>query len=188
MRAVTLLACLFALSCGAPGTSSNARADPERESAAPQSHTRTYRNTATRSWDDGQGTPAQARTDLGVLRAKLEVPHAEPRVPVELPPALRGGEADTYVYVGVRNGRWVYVGITNDMMRRQAQHRSRFLLQQITPSPVLRGEARAIEQAMLVRYGSQFENVNNSISPKHPWYDQAVQWGDAWLIVNGFAQ
>ena len=93
-----------------------------------------------------------------------------------LPSALRGGEATTHVYFGVRNGERVYVGITNDIARRAAEHGSRFRLQPITTSPVTRGEARAIEQALINR-NPGFANIRNSISPNHSWYGEAVEWG-----------
>lgn len=102
-----------------------------------------------------------------------------------LPSALRGGEATTHVYLGVRNGERVYVGITNDIARRAAQHGSRFRLQPITTLPVTRGEARAIEQALINRNPS-FENIRNSISPNHSWYGEAVKWGEAWLRGAGY--
>ena len=102
-----------------------------------------------------------------------------------LPSALRGGEATTHVYFGVRNGERVYVGITNDIARRAAEHGSRFRLQPITTSPVTRGEARAIEQALINR-NPGFENIRNSISPNHSWYGEAVEWGEAWLRGAGY--
>lgn len=101
-----------------------------------------------------------------------------------LPRALQGGEATTHVYFGVRNGQRVYVGITNNLKRRQSAHGSRFVLEQITRVPVTRGEARAIEQALIVRYPS-FENINNCIDPRHSYYQQAVVWGEAWLRRSG---
>jgi hypothetical protein len=102
-----------------------------------------------------------------------------------LPYALSGGQATTFVYLGIRSGNPVYVGITTNIARRQAQHGARFVLTPITTSPLTRGQARAIEQAMIVR-NPQFENVINSISPKHPWYKQAVDWGEWWLRTHGF--
>jgi hypothetical protein len=30
-----------------------------------------------------------------------------------------------------------------------------------------------------------FENIRHSISPTHPYYDEALQWGEAWLKANG---
>jgi len=46
-----------------------------------------------------------------------------------------------------------------------------------------RGQARAIEQALILR--NQGENIRNSISPAHEYYDEAVQWGTNWLHENG---
>ncbi|MXG88414.1 DNRLRE domain-containing protein [Nocardioides flavescens] len=100
------------------------------------------------------------------------------------PRALAGGAADTHVYFGLVNGKPVYAGITNNFARRQAQHGSRFVLDQITTAPVTRGQARAIEQALIVR-NPGFQNKINSISPKHPYYQEAVGWGEAWLVQNG---
>jgi hypothetical protein len=104
-----------------------------------------------------------------------------------LPEALtlgRNAETGVDVYTGVRGGKDVYVGITNNLERRAAQHGDRFVLQQLTRTSVTRGEARAIEQAMLAR-NPGFENAINSISPSHPWYQQAVDWGETWLQNAG---
>jgi len=49
---------------------------------------------------------------------------------------------------------------------------------------VTRGEARAIEQA-LIESNPGFQNIRNSISPTHPWYSNAVEWGKNWLRTNG---
>jgi hypothetical protein len=43
----------------------------------------------------------------------------------------------------------------------------------------------AIEQAQIAR-NPGFENVRNSISPTHDYYDQAVAWGNQWLRARGF--
>jgi hypothetical protein len=103
-----------------------------------------------------------------------------------LPKALSGGAADTYVYFGSRNGKNVYTGITNNVGRRTSQHGDRFDgLRQITDAPVTRGQARSIEQALIVR-DPGFQNVRNSISPNHAYYDDAVSWGESWLKQNGF--
>lgn len=107
-----------------------------------------------------------------------------------LPKALAGGPASTYVYIGTRSGQKVYAGITNNLVRRQGEHASRFRIDAITPA-LTRGEARAIEQAMIVRAGGPktpgFLNKINSISPMHYYYDDAVEWGEAWLRTNGIA-
>lgn len=79
----------------------------------------------------------------------------------------------------------VYAGITNDLAARQAAHGERFIMDPITTSPVTRGEARAIEQALIVENPS-FQNIRNSISPNHPYYQDAVDWGKQWLRSNGY--
>ncbi|MFV0493587.1 hypothetical protein [Mycobacterium sp.] len=101
-----------------------------------------------------------------------------------LPAALRGGATDVHVYYGVSGGKPVYTGITNNLARRQVQHGDRFVVQQVTSAPVTRGQARAIEQALIVR-NPGFQNKINSISPNHSWYQEAVDWGEAWLRANG---
>ena len=104
-----------------------------------------------------------------------------------LPKALSGGPANTHVYLGIRSGKPVYGGITNNLARRSSQHGARFdQLQQVTSAPVTRGQARAIEQALIVRNGAGFENKINSISPTHSYYDDAVSWGESWLKQNGY--
>lgn len=105
-----------------------------------------------------------------------------------LPEALTVGknaEEGVHVYTGVRNGKDVYAGITNNMSRRQLQHGDRFVLQQMIEDGVTRGEARAIEQGLIVR-NPGFENKINSISPNQPYYQQAVDWGESWLQGHGF--
>lgn len=100
-----------------------------------------------------------------------------------LPEALtlgRNAETGVDVYNGVLDGKDVYVGITNDLLRRGAEHGDRFALARLTQTSVTRGEARAIEQAQIVR-NPGFENIRNSISPNHDWYQQAVDWGERWL-------
>jgi predicted GIY-YIG superfamily endonuclease len=102
-----------------------------------------------------------------------------------LPEALtvgRNAEAGVDVYLGISEGKAAYAGISNNLARRSAQHGERFeRLQAVTStSSVTRGEARAIEQALKVR-NPKFQNKINSISPSHPWYQQAVDWGEAWL-------
>ena len=71
--------------------------------------------------------------------------------------------------------------LQRDVTRRAAEHGSRFTLQ-----PVTRGQARAIEQALITR-NPGFENIRNSISPSHSWYPQAVNWGED-VIIPPFVQ
>jgi len=101
-----------------------------------------------------------------------------------LPAALAGGPANTDVYLGSSAGSDVYAGITNDVDRRARQHGDRFSIRAITAYPLVRGAARAIEQALIAR-NPGFENKINSISPNRPFYQDAVDWGEAWLKGKG---
>jgi RHS repeat-associated protein len=95
---------------------------------------------------------------------------------------LGRGPANTYVYRGLRDETPVYVGITNNPAGRQLQHGDRFLIDPFG-GPITRGQARAIEQAEILR-NPQFENIRNSISPLHGFYADVVGWGEAWLKAN----
>lgn len=105
-----------------------------------------------------------------------------------LPEALtigKNAETGVDVYQGMKGGESVYSGITNDIERRAVEHGGRFdALQQLTTQSVTRGEARAIEQALIERGAGQ--NIRNEISPSHSWYGDAVKWGGNWLKSNGF--
>ncbi|MGH3713347.1 MAG: RHS repeat-associated core domain-containing protein [Micromonosporaceae bacterium] len=108
-----------------------------------------------------------------------------------LPSALRGGSnarAPVYVYFGLdKSGKAVYVGITNNVARRAAEHARSgkgFARLQSLAKPVTRGEARAIEQALIKR-NPHFQNKVNSISPNHEYQRRAVEWGEGWLRANG---
>ena len=97
----------------------------------------------------------------------------------------RNAEAGVHVYHGVDAGKPVYAGITNDIARRQSQHGERFVLEQLTPAAgVTRGQARAIEEALIVR-NPGFQNARHEISPSHSWYQDALDWGNDWLRGQG---
>jgi len=131
------------------------------------------------------GATALGALGLGAGAGGAGAAAAEASAAPSLPSALQGGPALTQVYLGIRNGVQVYAGITNNLIARQAQHGARFVLQQITQSPLTRGEARAVEQALIVE-NPGFQNIINSISPAHPYYQQAVDWGKNWLRSNGY--
>lgn len=94
--------------------------------------------------------------------------------------------AKTQVYVGVRGGKPVYAGITNDLGRRGAQHGGRFdQLDAVTTSPVTRRQGRAIEEALIFE-NPGFENKIHSISPRRSHYGSSLAWGQSWLRQNGY--
>ncbi len=142
-----------------------------------------------RSWNAGAllgglgyATGSVLHSGLGALASSVACAMAAGGSP--LPQALQGGQANVNVYLGIRSGQPVYVGITNSLTRRQSEHGARFILQAITQSPVTRGQARAIEEALIVR-NPHFENIRHAISPNHSYYQDALRWGEAWLSANG---
>ena len=58
---------------------------------------------------------------------------------------------DTYVYKLVRNGQTVYIGITNDLKRREQEHREdkQFDKMQVMKGPCTREEAEKMESVQL---------------------------------------
>ncbi|EOF5101369.1 RHS repeat-associated core domain-containing protein, partial [Salmonella enterica] len=61
----------------------------------------------------------------------------------------KGGN-NTHVYIGYRDGKPVYVGISKDVDTRAGQHGDRFdRLVPLTDTPLNRGHARSIEQAII---------------------------------------
>ena len=58
---------------------------------------------------------------------------------------------DTYVYKLVRNGQIVYIGITNDLKRREQEHREdkQFDKMQVIKGPCTREEAEKLESVQL---------------------------------------
>jgi RHS repeat-associated protein len=129
-------------------------------------------------------TPVGKAGKLAKLGNTGKAAKAADNVLPAFPRALQGGPANVHVYQGVRDGRTVYVGVTNDIARRQREHGARFVLEPVTSTPVTRGQARAIEEALILR-NPGFENVRHAISPNHSYYEQARQWGEAWLRANG---
>lgn len=92
---------------------------------------------------------------------------------------------ETQVYLGYRDGVEVYCGISCNITARQIQHGAKYKLDPMSPMMPFRGQARAIEQAMINR-NPQFKNIRNSISPTHEYYNDVVRWGESWLKSNGF--
>jgi hypothetical protein len=102
-----------------------------------------------------------------------------------VPESLLKGESDTHAYLGVKNQEPVYTGVTKDPIRRASQHGDRFVLRKITDNPLTTRQAKAVEQ-VIIENNPQFENIINSIGKYRSWYDDAVTWGEKWLIENGF--
>ena len=99
-----------------------------------------------------------------------------------------GQGKNTHVYVGVKDGKVIYVGIAKNVDARAIQHGSRFdELIPLTAKPLNRGEARSIEQALIVN-NPHFRNEINSIAKDRVLYKDAVSFGEKWLKENGYAK
>ena len=120
----------------------------------------------------------------------LSVDHDDPTLPSlnNFPDELTGGAVDNYIYRGYdSDGDLVYAGITNDLSRRAADHErdGRFIIWEIAVTPLTKGQARSVEQA-LIEANPLYLNSINSISPTHAYYDAAVAWGNEWIALNAF--
>ena len=107
-----------------------------------------------------------------------------------IPASLNKGPKNTHVYLAYEGGQVsaVYAGISKNVAKRAKQHGLRFSeVKQITTQPLTRRQARAIEQAFIENNSHAFQNRINSISPTRDWYQEAVEWGEAWMHDNGFA-
>jgi predicted GIY-YIG superfamily endonuclease len=103
-----------------------------------------------------------------------------------VPDVLRIGDKTTDVYLGIWKNQDIYVGISKNVSKRMLQHGDRFdVLRKITKQKLTRRQARAIEQAILLR-NPQYTNKINSIAKSRPRYKEAVEWGEAWLRANGY--
>ncbi|WP_407319894.1 hypothetical protein UQW22_05430 [Isoptericola halotolerans] len=125
----------------------------------------------------------------GRLIAKTGADAALGNMPA-LPKELAGGKAEVVIYKGIDDsGTEVYAGITNNFEKRSYQHRDRdFTPAKISDELLTRGEARSVEQALIVRAregGLNYQNKRNEISPKHDYYLDAVVWGESWLQQRG---
>ena len=83
------------------------------------------------------------------------------------------------VYAIVKDGETVYVGITNNLLRRAAEHG-----EEVTKiaGELTRNEARGVKQALiemhgLTKNGGTLLNKINSIAETNPKYNNAVQFG-----------
>jgi len=103
------------------------------------------------------------------------------------------GPRDVQVYFGVESGNRVYVGITNNLKRRKSQHNGIYGDPQSVASDLTRGEARMIEEAIILKCGRLevdtetkrlLRNKRYEISVKHAYYDTALQRGNDWVAAN----
>jgi RHS repeat-associated protein len=103
------------------------------------------------------------------------------------------GTGSTAVYQSVNAASEVqYVGITNNLARRAAEHAARFAIQRIAGlSNLTRVDAKAVEQVLIEYFqlgknGGTLLNQINSIAQSNPVYAQAIQRGIQILKSVGY--
>jgi len=94
---------------------------------------------------------------------------------------LNSGPSNVSVYLGLDNsGNAVYVGITNNIQRRQQEHGSRFSRLEEVHSGLTRNQARSVEQ-VYIRDNQHFQNMRNEISSSNQHYQDAIGWAENYL-------
>lgn len=83
------------------------------------------------------------------------------------------------------NKNVIYVGMTNNFLRRRAEHAHRFAIKKFK-SNLTKYDARALEQALIEHYkfrrdGGTLLNKINSISRKNPIYEEAIKVGNSYI-------
>jgi hypothetical protein len=111
------------------------------------------------------------------------------------------GEATYSVYESLdTNGQVQYVGITNDLTRRESEHwhLKKIRIREIPGLGDLNwDQARGVEQALIEKYGriqsrtgkalgGRLLNEINSIDRRKPRYKELVAIGKAILLHNGY--
>ncbi len=106
-----------------------------------------------------------------------------PAAPIPAP--LDGGEAESYVYLGFDAGDAVtVVGVHSDLSTAVAEQQVAGM-REVTLVPVTFGQGLAIAQALLVdRYPTLPQP--DAVDPASAHYTSAVNWGRAWLNLNGW--
>jgi len=88
-------------------------------------------------------------------------------------------EKKNFIYLATQIGKVVYVGITDNVPARQAEHGDRFHLHQLNRYGLSRIQARAVEQFGINMYRNdpKSQNIAESISKKHDYYSEAMEFG-----------
>ena len=135
------------------------------------------RATSGRFWLDFADRALFGRDDPNIVKSEM------PELVTWVGPggAAKAGQTMYTVYRGIRNGRTVYWGITNNLTRRIAEHGSRFRVQAVHRNVPGRNAAKGLEQMMMDKFGLQnLDNVINSIAKNNPKlmmrYREAVRY------------
>lgn len=97
---------------------------------------------------------------------------------------LNKGVQDSKVYLGYKDGKPAYVGITNNPQRRAVEHGEKLdSLKVLNANGLTRNQTRGIEQ-VIKEANPQFTNKINSIDPARNIYGPATDFGKSWMGAN----
>ena len=100
-----------------------------------------------------------------------------------VPPEIAGGTPDTYVYLGIFDGAFEFVGATTDL-RGILQEQIFDDIAIVNYRPLTPGQAAAVAQLYL--NGNQsFVNEFNFLDPAAPYFNDAVDWAVEYVLING---
>ena len=97
-------------------------------------------------------------------------------------------KGEVFVYRIEKAGKTIYVGVTNDLIRRAREHGVKELIPII--ESLSRRDAKGVEQALLNlarKEAVPLENKINSIARNNPNYSRAVAFGEKLLEDIGFS-
>lgn len=131
----------------------------------------------------GQITPTN---DLFYLIAGIKLLSNKRFLPIWQAPKKSPPLGQYTVYIARdENKNVIYVGMTNNFLRRRAEHANRFMIEKYR-SNLTKYDARALEQALIEHYkfrrdGGTLLNKINSISRKNPIYEDAIKVGNSYI-------
>ncbi len=100
-----------------------------------------------------------------------------------VPREISGGTPDTYVYLGMFDGVFDFVGTTRDL--REVFEDDRFEdFAVLNFRPLTAGQADAVAQLYL-NGNQEFINRFNFLDPAAPFFDDAIDWAIEYVLING---
>ncbi|MBW7877612.1 MAG: hypothetical protein H3C47_16670, partial [Candidatus Cloacimonetes bacterium] len=137
-------------------------------------------------------SPSVPATRQELLETRGLVSRPSKPLPDHVRHTLNNGDENVQVYLGRnRTGEPVYVGISNDVNRRQIEHGDRFRIDPIADEKLTRMQAKAIEEYYIEvgnfhnKKSPLMENRKHSISLKNKDYEHYQDFARDWLQKRG---
>ncbi len=138
-----------------------------------------YGNASGTSAYQGRSGTATSTTREGIVSVESKTTNPE------FSEWLNKGNAENKVYFGIKDGQAQYTGITKQpIAARLSQHNNMgkgFSTLEVQFTDLTRNQARAIEQ-YYINNGPNALNKINSISPNSPFYAEALEWAEAFIM------